>query len=65
MQDQLDLDERLIIIKHSGIDDILILDENYRYLMRNSESREEQEKFEILHNIARDRIQKLKIKDNT
>jgi hypothetical protein len=60
MQDQLDLNERLVIIKHSDIDDILILDENYRYLMRNSESMEEQEKFEILHNIAQDRIRKLK-----
>lgn len=60
MFDQVDLKDRLIIIKQSGLDDVIILDENYRHLMRESYSQEEQNQFKILHSVARERIKELK-----
>lgn len=62
MYDQIELNQRLVIIKHSDINDVEILDENYKQLMRTAPTDEEQKQFEILHSVARSRIEELKTK---
>ena len=59
MFDQSELKTRLIIIKHSSVDDATILDENYRLLMREATTPEDQKQFDILRKIVKRRIQHL------
>ncbi len=59
MFDQTELKTRLIIIKQSDVDDAIILDENYRHLMREATTPEDQRQFDILRKIVKRRIQHL------
>jgi|APFre7841882630_1041343.scaffolds.fasta_scaffold114667_2 hypothetical protein len=59
MYDVPELKQRLIIIKHSNLDDATILDENYRQLIKESPNSDEREQFIILHSIVQRRISKL------
>lgn len=59
MFDQSELKTRLIIIKHSSVDDATILDENYKLLMREATTPEDQKQFDILRKIVKRRIQHL------
>jgi len=59
MYDQIELAQRLIIIRHAALDDVTILDENYRHLIRNSDIPEEKQQLTILRDTARNRIQEL------
>ena len=60
MYDDLELKQRLIIIKHSTLDDAIILDENYKQLIRNTPNPEEQKQFVILRSTVQRRIKELK-----
>jgi hypothetical protein len=59
MFDQSELKTRLIIIKQSSVDDATILDENYKLLMREATTPEDQRQFDILRKIVKRRIQHL------
>lgn len=59
----IELDQRLVIIKNSPIDDVIILDENYKHLMREATTPEDQKSFEILHSLAKERIKELSKND--
>lgn len=59
MYDQQEINQRLVIIKHAGLDDVRILDSNYRILSRNSSSPEEQKQYEVLQTITRSRMEEL------
>jgi hypothetical protein len=59
MFNQSELKQRLIIIKHSDLDDATILDENYKHLMRAATSPEDEQQFDILRHIVKRRIQHL------
>jgi hypothetical protein len=65
MFDQIELAQRLIIIKHAGLDDVTILDENYRHLMRDSEVPEEKQQLKILQDTVKNRIVELTGKNGT
>lgn len=65
MYDVAELKQRLIIIKMSGLDDVTILDENYKQLVKDAPTPEEREQFSILHSLAQRRIEKLKGKDES
>jgi hypothetical protein len=59
MYDNIELNQRLVIIKHSNLDDATILDENYMQLIRDTPNPEEQQQFLILHTNAQRRIKQL------
>ena len=59
MYDSAELKQRFVIIKNSNLDDVTILDENYKQLIRNAENPDEQQQFRILHSNAQRRIEKL------
>lgn len=59
MYDKIEIDQRLVIIKHSGLDDATILDENYKHLMWEAASPEEKQQFEILRSNVQRRIKEL------
>ena len=59
MYDTQELKQRLVIIKHSSLADVAILDENYRQLIKDTPNPDEQRQFIILHTQAKNRIQKL------
>lgn len=61
MYDQTEIDQRLVIIKHSGLDDVVILDENYRHLMWQSTSPEEKKQFEVLRSNVQRRLKELRV----
>lgn len=54
-----ELKQRLIIIKHSSLDDATILDENYKHLIRETADPQEKEQFTALRTIVRHRIEQL------
>jgi hypothetical protein len=54
-----ELKQRLIIIKHSNLDDVTILDENYLHLIKETTNPEEKEQFIALRTIVRRRIEQL------
>ena len=56
MYDVKELEQRLIIIKTSDLDDVTILDENYRELMKKASSLEEKEQFSTLRDLVLRRI---------
>jgi hypothetical protein len=55
----LELEERLIIIKSSDLEDVTILDENYINLLADSDNEEDQLQLTILHINAAQRIKDL------
>lgn len=59
MYDQKEIDQRIVIIRHSGLDDVTILDKNYTILMRESSNPEDQQQFETLRKVTRLRIKEL------
>lgn len=59
MYDNVELKQRLIIIKHSSLDDATILDENYMQLIRDTPNPDEQQQFLILHSNVQRRIKQL------
>jgi len=59
MYDNAELKQRLVIIKHSNLDDATILDENYMQLIRETPNPEEQQQFLILHSNVQRRIKQL------
>lgn len=59
MYNKLDLQQRLIIIKSAGLEDATILDKNYRSLIRQAASIDEQEQLNILHINTQKRIEEL------
>jgi hypothetical protein len=59
MYDQQEIDQRIVIIKHSDLDDVAILDRNYTILMRESSNPEDQRQFETLQKVTRLRIKEL------
>lgn len=59
MYDIPELKERLIIIKTSDLDDAVILDENYRQLIKDEPNPDEREQFIVLRSIVLRRISKL------
>jgi hypothetical protein len=64
MYDVQELKQRLIIIKHSDLDDATILDENYLQLIKETPNSDEKEQFLVLRSIVRHRIQQLQGKSN-
>jgi hypothetical protein len=54
-----ELDQRLIIIKNSGIDDATILDQNYLQLIKETPNPDEQQQFVVLRTLVQRRIQHL------
>jgi DNA polymerase III epsilon subunit-like protein len=54
-----ELKQRLIIIKHSALDDAVILDENYIQLIKETPNSDEREQFKVLHSVVQHRISKL------
>jgi hypothetical protein len=54
-----DLKEKLYIIKHSELADAMILDENYRQLIRETPNETEQKKLIALRTFAQCRIKEL------
>lgn len=54
-----ELKQRLIIIKHSNLDDATILDENYLQLIKETPNPDEKEQFVALRSIVLRRIQHL------
>jgi len=59
MYDELELKQRLVIIKHSSLDDAVILDENYKQLIKNTPDPEEKKQFVILQITVQERIKEL------
>jgi len=59
MLDQQEITQRLVIIKHSGLDDVKILDRNYTMMLRDAPTVEEQKQFEVLRLNIRRRIREL------
>jgi len=55
----LDLDQRLIIIRTSSLDDVRILNSNYTKLIRETPESEKQDQFVILLSTAKSRILEL------
>ncbi len=62
---QLDLSQRLFIITHSSLDDVIILDMNYRNLIRDTQDSETQQQFLTLSSCAQERIKELEIGHTT
>ena len=58
-----ELRQRLIIIKHSDLDDAIILDENYLQLIKETPNPDEKEQFIVLRSIVHRRINALTKKD--
>lgn len=54
-----ELDQRLIIIKNSGIDDATILDQNYLQLIKETPNPDEQQQFVVLRTLVQRRIKHL------
>jgi len=54
-----ELKQRLVIIKHSNLDDATILDENYLQLIKETPNPDEQEQFVVLRSIVKRRIKHL------
>lgn len=59
MYDQLDLDQRFVIIRSAGLDDAEILDENYTILIKNSSNFEEEQQLRQLRSTVKARIKEL------
>ena len=59
MYDSAELKQRLVIIKHSSLEDATILDENYMLLIKDTPNPDEKEQFFILHFNAQRRIKQL------
>ena len=59
MYDNIELKQRLVIIKNSNLDDATILDENYMQLIRETPNPDEQQQFLILHTNVQRRIKQL------
>ncbi len=59
MYDDIDLEQRLIIIRNSGLDDATILDENYKQLIVNTPDPIVQSQFVILRSTVQRRIKEL------
>jgi hypothetical protein len=63
MYNEIELKQRLIIIKNSPLDDVVILDENYKQLIKNTPDLTEREQLTILRSNAQRRIQELNKSD--
>jgi hypothetical protein len=59
MYDVKELKQRLIIIKHSDLDDACILDENYLQLIKETPNSDEKDQFAVLRSLVRRRIEHL------
>lgn len=60
--DTVDLKEKLYIIKHSDLEDAIILDQNYRQLIHDTPNETEQKKLIALRTFAQCRIKELTTK---
>jgi len=58
-EDTIDLKQKLYIIKHSDLADAMILDENYKQLIRETPDETEQKKLVALRTFAQCRIREL------
>jgi len=65
MYDVHELKQRLIIIRHSSLDDATILDENYLQLIKETPNPDEKEQFVALRSVVRHRIKQLTLKLST
>jgi hypothetical protein len=65
MYDDIDLEQRLIIIRNSGLDDATILDENYKQLIVNTPDPIVQSQFVILRSTVQRRIEELTLSRET
>lgn len=59
MYDVTEFNQRLIIIRHSDLDDATILDQNYLQLIKESPNPDEKGQFKILRSNVRRRIRHL------
>lgn len=59
IHNSVDLDQRLVIIQHSGIDDAKILDENYKLLIWQAGDNDEKQQLEVLRSRVQIRIKEL------
>lgn len=60
MNIDIDFNDRITIIKNANLNDASILDENYRFLIKEADSYEERQKYVILQTSVRNRINELK-----
>lgn len=56
----IDLKQRYVIIKNSGFDDAVILDENYLQMLKDTPNSEERDQYRELRAVIKDRIKQLK-----
>jgi PHD/YefM family antitoxin component YafN of YafNO toxin-antitoxin module len=56
----IDLKQRYVIIKNSGFDDAVILDENYLQMLKDTPNSEERDQYRKLRAVIKDRIEQLK-----
>ena len=63
-EETVDLKSKLYIIKHSDLADALILDENYRQLIRETPDETEQKRLVALRTFAQCRIKELTENNN-
>lgn len=59
MSENLNLDDKLIIIRNAGMEDVEILDDNYRHMLRDVTDPDERLKIVILRSKVLDRIKEL------
>jgi hypothetical protein len=59
MYDNKEIEERLVIIKNSGLDDVTILNKNYMYLIRDASDISEQAQLLTLQKSTKKRIKEL------
>lgn len=59
MPETLDIDQTVEIIKSSGLEDLMIINENYECILNEMPSNEDKTRIVILQNTTQQRIQEL------
>ena len=59
MSENLNLDDKLIIIRTAGIEDVEILDDNYKHMFRDTTNPDERLEIVILRSKVLDRMKEL------
>jgi hypothetical protein len=59
MSENLNLDDKLIIIKNAGMEDVEILDYNYKHMLQDTTDPEEKLEIVILRSNVLDRMKEL------
>ena len=59
MYNETELAERLVIIKNAGLEDAMILDENYMQLIKGTYNTDERDQLRILQTNAKTRVRDL------